>query len=29
MMKRLDLKPDELPNGGPPYTNDQRPITAL
>lgn len=29
MMKRLDLKADELPGGGPGYTNDTTPISAL
>lgn len=29
MMKRLDLKADELPGGGPDYTNDTTPITKL
>jgi hypothetical protein len=28
-MKRLDLKANELPGGGPGYTNDVRPITKL
>lgn len=29
MMKRLGIKADELPGGGPPYTNDATPTTAL
>lgn len=29
MMKRLDLKPEELPGGGPGYTNDVTNITSL
>ena len=29
MMKRLDLRADELPGGGPDYTNDTTPITKL
>ncbi len=29
MMKRLKLKADELPGGGPPYTNDISTITKL
>lgn len=29
MMKRLGLKADELPGGGPDYTNDTTPITSL
>lgn len=29
MMKRLDLKADELPGGGPGYTNDVTAITKL
>lgn len=29
MMKRLDLKADELPGGGPDYTNDTTPISKL
>lgn len=28
-IKRLDLKPGELPGGGPGYTNDVRPISKL
>lgn len=29
MMKRLDLKANELPGGGPPYTNDVTNVTEL
>lgn len=29
MMKRLNLKANELPGGGPAYTNDVRPVTEL
>ena len=29
MIRRLDLKPEELPGGGPGYTNDVTPVTKL